>query len=148
MRRKRRMTPRRLRIRLRRELVYRLRVEGATYQEIAEQVRRWARSQGWKLPRGYDRRHVHLDLRRYLAEKERDTDGQARLGIAIHKERYRQLLKPVWPRAMRGSMRSVEVAARLLKRMAELERLAPAAGKPGRANGGGEVEGDEVDEIG
>lgn len=131
---------------MRRELVHRLRVEGATYSEIAERVRGWAGSRGWELPKGYDRRHVHLDLQRYLEQKGRMHGRQVRLQIAINVERYGLLLKQVWPGAMCGNARSIDQARKLIKEISELERMGHAvegeAGIDGGDIGGGEEEGE------
>jgi len=130
---------------LRREYVFELRLRGASFREIAEGVHARG-SRGWELPKGYDRRHVHLDLQRYLEQKGRMHGRQVRLQIAINVERYGLLLKQVWPGAMRGNARSIDQARKLIKEISELERMGHAvegeAGIDGGDIGGGEEEGE------
>ena len=143
MPRKTRSSGHKLRVRLRRELVYRLRLEGATYSEIAEQIHGWARGQGWELAKGYDRRHVHQDLERYLAQRERANDSQLRLHIAINLERYQLLLKRVWPQAMRGRLASIDQARKLIKQISHLEQMEHAVGGEGATYDGDMGPGEE-----
>jgi len=123
MGRKRKGSPESLQVLMRRQLAYRLRLQGYGYTQIGEKVRAWARREGLELPKGYDRRHAHQDLARYLAQRKRAYDAGVELEREIALQRCHELLRKVWPRAKRGHWRDVREARLLVERILELEGM-------------------------
>jgi hypothetical protein len=85
-----------------------LRLGGAKFQDIADQL-------------GYaDRASAFKDIQRAMALSAAELRGQAEELRALQAARYERLLMAVWPRAIQGDLRANERAEKLVARLSDL----------------------------
>lgn len=106
-------SPRRIDAAEKRTRALQLRKAGATYDQIAQQV-------------GYENRgNAYRAVMQELKELPKDDAAEV---LTLEVERLDQLLVALWPKAMKGDVRSAETVIRLMERRAKLLGLdAPAA---------------------
>ena len=78
----------------RRGEVFRLRIEGFTYKEIAAKV--LEKFGGKKLPAGWDDRYANKDVRRHLAKVKKNTWDKAEETLMVEVRRLNEMQHSIW----------------------------------------------------
>lgn len=101
----------------RRHRVFQLRRSGKNYIDIAEIVKAEMPD---ACPASWGQRAAYLDLQRFL-DTMRDEIRESLVEIVdLENQRLDELLAAVWPRAMKGDVRSVEAALKIGERRAKM----------------------------
>lgn len=120
----------------RRRLAFNLRKTGLGYQEVADQV-------SLELPpdqlpeSGYSAWWAHQDVAWVIDKLRQDVSESAADVIAMENARLDALLAALWPQALRGNARSIEVALKIMERRAKMLGLDEAVKVDWRVEIGG-----------
>lgn len=108
------ITRRALRVAERRAFVLQLRKAGLSYRKIAEAVRQQFPPE--ELPKNYDERRAHEDVRRELKKLKALAEDVRQLEL----ERLDEMLVAIWPQAQNGQFEAIDRVLKIMRHRAQL----------------------------
>ena len=103
----------------RRQTIMELRKSGATYAQILTAMK--AKYGADNLPKNYDERGVHTDMRREILRLRQTTALDAVEVVQLELERLNNIFFGIWTEATHGNFNAIDRALKIMVRMAELQ---------------------------
>lgn len=107
-----------IRVAERRRLVFSLRKQGLSYQEIADQVKEIMGEK--ELPSSWSSWYAHQDVQ-WILDKMRDEVAESAADvIALENARLDTMLSSLWPKVLKGDTGSVNTVLKIMERRAKM----------------------------